>query len=100
MKSKNKAVQETDRDKIIEDYLSSESDPAFVRRVRIVFQNLNLKGNERILDLGCGRGFYLNILLSIWPNLEVYGIDVNLEYLSVAERFVRNKRQACAAVAD
>jgi len=72
--------------------LEGEPDPAFARRARIIFENLNLKGNEKVLEIGCGRGFYLKTLIDIWPMLEVVGVDLNERYLSLAKKFIRNDK--------
>ncbi|PIV00992.1 hypothetical protein COS54_01870 [Candidatus Shapirobacteria bacterium CG03_land_8_20_14_0_80_39_12] len=72
----------------VDNILPREPDPAFARRARIIFANLDINGNEKILEIGCGRGFYLKTLKEVWPKLEVTGIDLNLEYLKKAEEFV------------
>ncbi len=72
--------------------LKSEIDPAFTRRARIIFENLDLTGNEKVLEVGCGRGFYLRVLKSVWPNLEVTGIDLNPKYLKKAKEFIGGLR--------
>ena len=68
--------------------LESEADPAFARRAKIIFENLELSGKEKVLEVGCGRGFYLKTLKNVWPNLTVTGIDLNQEYLDMAKRFL------------
>ena len=36
-----------------------------------------LKGNSKILDIGCGKGYLLYDFLKILPNAEVQGIDIS-----------------------
>jgi len=72
--------------------LDSEVDPAFARRAGIIFENLDLSGGEKILEIGCGRGFYLNVLSKVFPKLDITGIDLNEKYLSVAKRFINNNK--------
>lgn len=76
----------------IDKILSFEPDPAFARRARIIFENLNLSGREKILEIGCGRGFYLRTLDQVLPSLEITGIDLNEKYLKVAEKFIGNSK--------
>lgn len=71
--------------------LSSEPDPAFARRAKIIFENLDISGKEKILDIGCGRGFYLKVLYSCFPKLKLYGLDLNQEYLNYAKRILAKK---------
>lgn len=72
----------------VEEILQFEPDPAFARRAKIIFENLDLDGNEKILEIGCGRGFYLNVLSKACPKFDITGIDLNQDYLSVAKVFV------------
>lgn len=75
--------------KEIDQILEREPDLAFARRARIIFENLDLIGEEKVLEVGCGRGFYLKTLKSVWPDLDVTGVDVNQKYLDNAREFLR-----------
>ncbi len=72
----------------VEEWLEDEPDPAFARRARIIFDNLNLSGNKKVLDVGCGRGFYLKVLAFCWPGLDLYGLDLKQKYLETAKHFL------------
>lgn len=74
--------------KEIDRILKFEPDPAFARRAKIIFENLELKGKEKVLEIGCGRGFYLKTLKTVWPDLRVIGIDINQKYLDKARAFL------------
>lgn len=76
----------------IDEILQREADPAFARRAKIIFENLNLSGREKILEVGCGRGFYLKTLITAWPDLQVTGLDLNEKYLAVAKKFLGNSK--------
>lgn len=76
----------------IDEILEHEPDPAFARRARIILKNLNLSDREKILEVGCGRGFYLKILIDTLPHLDITGIDLNEKYLSVAKGFINNNK--------
>lgn len=41
-----------------------------------LIQNLHLKGDEKVLDLGCGRGLLLCEAAKALPHGEVHGIDI------------------------
>lgn len=71
--------------------LEREPDPAFKRRSKFILENLNLKGKEKILDVGCGRGFYLKILSDFKLGLDLYGVDLNSKYLQIAEKFIKDE---------
>lgn len=75
--------------KKVEEILKAEPDPAFARRARIIFANLELKNGQKILDVGCGRGFYLKTLGALGLKLNLHGIDLNQKYLDVAQRIVK-----------
>lgn len=69
-------------------YLESEADPAFARRAKIILNNLKIKPNDRVLDVGCGRGFYLRSVKEIEPMADIYGVDLNDKYLAKAKKTV------------
>jgi len=50
-----------------------------------LISELNLKGNERILDLGCGDGVLTQILSNLVPNGFVIGIDASKGMIEVAK---------------
>lgn len=68
--------------------LAGEPDPAFARRAKIIFANLALAPGQKILDAGCGRGFYLRALWELEPRLKIYGVDLNPQYLAVAQKTI------------
>lgn len=72
----------------IKEILSKEIDPAYVDRAEIILSEI-AKKNE-VLEVGCGRGFYLKALKEINPNIKITGIDLSQKYLSVAKKYVDN----------
>jgi len=72
-------------------FLEKEIDPAFARRARIILENLDLKPGMRVLDVGCGRGFYEMAISNIFSGVKVVGVDLNENYLSVGKNAVRDK---------
>ena len=79
--------------KRVNEILKYESDPGFARRARIIFGNLDLSGGEKILEVGCGRGFYLKTLTDVLPSLSITGVDLNEKYLQEAIKFIDNPKQ-------
>lgn len=63
-------------------------------------EHWNLKPGDRILDIGCAKGFFVRDLLEALPGLDVVGIDVSdyaLEHAdSVAKPFLR--KASCDAL--
>lgn len=70
--------------KSLNNLLKNTHDQALKRRALAIVESLNLKGNETVLDAGCGDGFYLKLLKQIYPNLVLYGIDIDTKALKVA----------------
>jgi SAM-dependent methyltransferase len=69
-----------DREKL-ERMLANEADMSFKRRATSVFDFLNIQPGDRVLDAGCGRGFYLNFLRELHPEAIVTGIELDLPLL-------------------
>lgn len=59
------------------------------RRAMLIIQELELKTGDRILDIGCGDGFYLYLLRQL-GQFPLTGIDNNTESLQAAKREVRD----------
>jgi len=42
-----------------------------------IVRHFNLKPGERVLDVGCAKGFLVKDLMKVCPGLEVFGVDVS-----------------------
>jgi len=42
-----------------------------------IIQHFNLKPGDRVLDIGCAKGFLVHDLMRTLPGLEVYGLDIS-----------------------
>lgn len=42
-----------------------------------IVDHFDLKSGDRLLDVGCAKGFLVNDLMHVCPGLEVYGLDVS-----------------------
>lgn len=72
--------------------LQCEIDPAFAKRAEFIFQEIEKRKPKKILDAGCGRGFYVRaISLYKFPK-EIHGIDINKIYLAKARQSCNDKR--------
>jgi SAM-dependent methyltransferase len=63
--------------------LANEADMAFKRRVALMFDSLDLRPGDRLLDAGCGRGFFLYYVAALAP-CRATGVDVELGHLGIA----------------
>src|SRR5438552_11058867 len=75
----------------VDSFLQNEVDPAFRRRAKFILSNLRIKTGDKILEIGCGRGFYANVIASFFPQASYVGIDINENYLKIAKNFARGR---------
>ena len=69
----------------LEVVLRNEADMAYRRRARILLDYLELRDGDRVLDAGCGMGFYLMAMARL-RNLSLVGVDEWWERLAWARR--------------
>lgn len=79
---------QSDLDKL----LSTVGDMALKRRAKRIVEQLELNGGEKILEVGCGNGYYLNLLNKLRLNLTLIGIDNDNLALKDAKRFIKDDR--------
>ncbi len=78
---------------LINNILRSEVDPAFEKRARFILEHVVKEKPKRILEVGCGRGFYIkSVSLFDFPE-EIVGIDVNKKYLDAARQLNKNDKR-------
>lgn len=71
-------------------FLASTGDMCLKRRARIMVEEIDPQKTDKILDLGCGDGFYL-FLLSNLSDCQLIGLDNNPDSIAAAKQFVRKK---------
>lgn len=76
----------------LKNILRSEIDPAFAKRAEFIFEEAEKSKPAKILDAGCGRGFYLKSLSFYKFPKEIHGIDIEEKYLKIARGICNNKR--------
>ena len=59
--------------------------------INSLYENYNLPEDAKILDIGCGKGFFLFDLLKLKPNSEVVGIDISKYAIKNAKKEIKNK---------
>lgn len=62
-----------------------------------MIDHYGLKPGDKILDIGCGKGFQLYELTQLMPGIEVYGIDVSEYAILNAKEEVKDRLQVCSA---
>lgn len=78
---------------LINTILRSEVDPAFAKRARFILEHIVKAKPKKILEVGCGRGFYIkSVSLCDFPT-EIVGIDVSKQYLEAARRLNKNDKR-------
>ncbi len=78
--------------KTIEDKLDeliiNVGDMALKRRARMVILQLELRNGDKVLDLGCGNGYYSYLLSKLPIKLSIIGIDNHVNAIDDARNFV------------
>jgi ubiquinone/menaquinone biosynthesis C-methylase UbiE len=76
----------------LHNYLLSEVDPAFAVRAHLIFTAALHKKPKKILDVGCGRGFYVQTLSEFKSVERIDGIEIEPEYLAQARQTVQSPK--------
>lgn len=58
---------------------------------KLMIDHYGLKAGDKILDIGCGKGFLLYDFTKILPGIEIYGIDVSKYALENSKEEIKNK---------
>ncbi len=74
--------------KQLENILQNEIDPAFAKRARFIFEQVEKERPKKVLDAGCGRGFYVTSLTYFKFIKEIHGFDLNEKYLKIAKKSI------------
>ncbi len=70
---------------VIARMVRNEADMAYRRRVQTIFEWLDPQDDDRILDGGCGRGFYLRFIRHV-SRAELIGVELEFAYLRAAQK--------------
>ncbi len=72
--------------KKLEHILKTEIDPAFSQRARFILEEIDANKPHRLLEVGCGRGFYMYAASQFSYIKEIHGIDINQKYIDKAKQ--------------
>ena len=75
----------TSLDDSIAALLERELDPAFAARAALILRHLQSAAGGSVLDVGCGRGFYIKAIGALYPQASLVGVDFSAEYLAAAQ---------------
>ena len=78
--------------------LHNEADMSFPRRADAVYDFLRIGAGDRVLDMGCGRGFYLKFTRELYPEADVIGVELDRPLLERARAEVPGVRTLSADV--
>ena len=71
--------------KILNAFKTYENDR---RQVKWLSKRMGIKGNETILDCGCGIGGTMKQIALLHPNTDVYGINISDGQIKMAEQLL------------
>jgi SAM-dependent methyltransferase len=66
---------------------------------RLMAEQYGIKPGDKILDIGCGKGFLLYDFTKVVPGVEVYGIDISDYAIANSKEEVRDRLQVGNATA-
>jgi 2-polyprenyl-3-methyl-5-hydroxy-6-metoxy-1,4-benzoquinol methylase len=72
--------------------LDAEIDPAYAKRACFILDAIYEKKPKNILEVGCGRGFYLKALSYFDFPKQIVGVDINPDYIEEAKQSVQDTR--------
>ena len=72
--------------------LANVGDMALKRRARRIIEELDLHDGDKVLDVGCGDGFYLHLLANLPIKLQLTGVDFDKPGLDSAKNNLKGKK--------
>jgi SAM-dependent methyltransferase len=66
---------------------------------KLMVETYGLKPGDKILDVGCGKGFLLYDFTKVLPGVEVYGIDISDYAIANSKEEIRSRLQVGNATA-
>ena len=64
---------------------------------RDIVDHFGLESGDRVLDIGCAKGFLVRDLMTVCPGLEVYGIDISHYAITHAEKAAQGRLAVASA---
>jgi SAM-dependent methyltransferase len=69
----------------------------WIKVAQAMADHYGIKPGDKILDVGCGKGFLLYDFTLAVPGVEVYGIDVSQYAIDNSKEEIRDRLQVCSA---
>lgn len=85
---------------LIDAYLDAEIDPAYAARARFVLSHCIDRFPKNLLDIGCGRGFYLSMLSQCDFLQSIVGIDSIQQHARTAKELCNHDPRVQVLCAD
>lgn len=76
----------------LERLLQSTGDMALKRRAKQMVEDLELKSRDKVLEIGCGDGYYLSLLRRFDPTLNLVGVDIDKSALVHAKEYISARK--------
>ncbi len=76
----------------LEQLLANTGDIALKRRARRIIQEIDPKPGDKILDVGCGDGYYLYLLSNLGVRLSLVGTDLDSAGMASGKKNLKGKR--------
>lgn len=76
----------------LQNLIQTEIDPVFAKRSEFIFKEVYKKKPAKVLDAGCGRGFYVHALTAFPFIKKIYGVDIDKKYIEIAKKNSLDKR--------
>tara|TARA_Y100001958_G_C21119133_1_gene463763 strand:+ start:277 stop:942 length:666 start_codon:yes stop_codon:yes gene_type:complete len=66
--------------------------------IKKMIKRYKLNNNSKILDIGCGKGFFLSDIKVLLPGIKAYGLDKSKYAISKAQKSIKsNLKYGCAS---
>jgi ubiquinone/menaquinone biosynthesis C-methylase UbiE len=76
----------------LEQLLANTGDLALKRRARRIIEELDPQDGDKVLDVGCGDGYYLHLLSNLGVGLSLTGVDFDENALDSAKKNLKGKK--------
>ena len=63
-----------------------------------MIDHYGIKSGDKILDIGCGKGFLLYEISLLVPGVEIYGVDISNYAIEHAKEEIKDRLQVCNAI--